>query len=129
MWKWLFRKEKVLLWIAMQGHVLEVQHVGSTAIPGMIAKPIIDILAAVSDFERAFAAFDSRLVDCFGVFERGEGLNLICHFDNGLDLIGLDMANKAPLDVEVFEFFCFGNKLLGIVLSKVSMPKLVDFSY
>jgi GrpB-like predicted nucleotidyltransferase (UPF0157 family) len=55
MWKWLFRKEKVLLWMAMRGHVLEIQHVGSTAIPGMIAKPIVDILAAVADFERAFA--------------------------------------------------------------------------
>jgi GrpB-like predicted nucleotidyltransferase (UPF0157 family) len=55
MWKWRFRKEKALLWIAIRGHVLEIQHVGSTAIPGMIAKPIVDILAAVSDFERAFA--------------------------------------------------------------------------
>ena len=54
-WKWLFRKEKVLLRIAMRGHVLDIQHVGSTAIPGMVAKPIIDILAAVADFERAFA--------------------------------------------------------------------------
>jgi len=54
-WKWLFRKEKALLQIAMRGHVMDIQHIGSTAIPGMIAKPIIDILAAVSDFERAFA--------------------------------------------------------------------------
>ena len=29
MWKWLFRKEKALLWIAMQGHVLDIQHVGA----------------------------------------------------------------------------------------------------
>ena len=55
MWKWLFHKEKVLLRMVMRGHVLQIQHVGSTAMPGMIAKPIIDILAAVSDFERAFA--------------------------------------------------------------------------
>jgi GrpB-like predicted nucleotidyltransferase (UPF0157 family) len=54
-WKWLFRKEKALLRIAMRGHMLDIQHVGSTAIPGMIAKPIVDILVAVSDFERAFA--------------------------------------------------------------------------
>jgi GrpB-like predicted nucleotidyltransferase (UPF0157 family) len=52
-WKWQLRKEKVLLWMAMQGHVLEIQHVGSTAMPGMIAKPLTDILAAVSDFECA----------------------------------------------------------------------------
>jgi GrpB-like predicted nucleotidyltransferase (UPF0157 family) len=54
-WKWLFRKEKALLWIAVRGHVLEIQHVGSTAIAGMVAKPIIDILAAVRDYERAWA--------------------------------------------------------------------------
>ena len=70
MWKWLFRKEKALLWIAMQGHVLDIRHVGSTAIPGMIAKPIIDILAAVSDFEQAFACVTA--IEQLGYEYKGE---------------------------------------------------------
>ncbi len=31
----------------------QVEHMGSTAVPGMIAKPIIDLMAAVEDFEKA----------------------------------------------------------------------------
>ena len=35
-----------------------IHHVGSTAIPGISAKPIIDIVAGVRDLEEARAAFD-----------------------------------------------------------------------
>ena len=70
MWKWRFRKEKALLRIAIRRHVLEIQHVGSTAIPGMIAKPIIDILAAVSDFERAFGCVTT--IEQLGYEYKGE---------------------------------------------------------
>lgn len=34
-------------------HILDIQHVGSTAIPGMVAKPIIDIQVAVDSLETA----------------------------------------------------------------------------
>ena len=35
-----------------------VHHVGSTAIPGIAAKPIIDMIAGVRDFEEARAAYE-----------------------------------------------------------------------
>jgi GrpB-like predicted nucleotidyltransferase (UPF0157 family) len=35
-----------------------IHHIGSTAIPGIAAKPIIDIIAGVRDFEETRAAFD-----------------------------------------------------------------------
>jgi GrpB-like predicted nucleotidyltransferase (UPF0157 family) len=35
-----------------------IEHVGSTAIPGMPAKPVIDIMAAVSTLEASRAAID-----------------------------------------------------------------------
>lgn len=37
------------------GLVLRMEHFGSTAVPGLIAKPVIDILVAVSDIEEARA--------------------------------------------------------------------------
>lgn len=52
-WPRLFEEEKARLQSALGQQVLDIQHVGSTAIPGMIAKPIIDIGIAVMDFDEA----------------------------------------------------------------------------
>lgn len=46
-WSMYFQAERDLLRNALGASVLEIRHIGSTAIPGMPAKPIIDILAAV----------------------------------------------------------------------------------
>ena len=52
-WPSLFEQEKRRILAAIGQHVLDVQHVGSTAIPGMLAKPILDIGIAVESFEEA----------------------------------------------------------------------------
>ena len=52
-WKRLFEKEKAQLQSVIGQYVLDIQHVGSTSIPGMAAKPILDIGIAVRDFEEA----------------------------------------------------------------------------
>ncbi len=52
-WAQLFAEEKARLESALGDAVLAIQHVGSTSIPGMVAKPIIDIAIAVEDFEEA----------------------------------------------------------------------------
>jgi GrpB-like predicted nucleotidyltransferase (UPF0157 family) len=58
-WPNRFEAERVLLesvlapWLAGGIH-----HIGSTAIPGIAAKPIIDMMAGVRDLEQARAAFD-----------------------------------------------------------------------
>jgi GrpB-like predicted nucleotidyltransferase (UPF0157 family) len=38
-----------------------IQHVGSTSVPGLAAKPIIDMIAGVRDLEEARAAFHTLL--------------------------------------------------------------------
>jgi GrpB-like predicted nucleotidyltransferase (UPF0157 family) len=46
-WGDAFTQERRLLQEHIGGHVLDIQHVGSTAAPGLDAKPIIDIAVAV----------------------------------------------------------------------------------
>lgn len=46
-WKNEFKKEKECLENLLKGYALDIQHVGSTSIPGICAKPIIDVAVAV----------------------------------------------------------------------------------
>ncbi len=52
-WKRLFELEKENIDEAIGYFVDDIQHVGSTSIPGMSAKPILNIAIAVDDFEGA----------------------------------------------------------------------------
>ena len=47
-WQVAFEREKKFLKKELDGLILEIQHIGSTAIPGIVAKPIIDMLIAVN---------------------------------------------------------------------------------
>lgn len=77
-WKGLFEKEKQLLQAAIGNNVLDIQHVGSTSIPGIIAKPILDIGIAVANFETAFICIEP--IEKLGYAYRGENGILRRHF-------------------------------------------------
>jgi GrpB-like predicted nucleotidyltransferase (UPF0157 family) len=47
-WPGLFEQERHLLHERIGRHVLDIQHVGSTAVPGLDAKPILDIAVGVA---------------------------------------------------------------------------------
>jgi GrpB-like predicted nucleotidyltransferase (UPF0157 family) len=51
LWVKAFELERSLIEEAMKGIVLEIYHIGSTSIPGLAAKPIIDILVEVTDLD------------------------------------------------------------------------------
>ena len=61
-WPELFEAERVRLLASLPGLLLEVQHIGSTAIPGMAAKPIIDIMIGVA----SMAVADLLMVPLIG---------------------------------------------------------------
>ncbi len=69
-WKLYFEREKAALQEKLGSHILDIQHIGSTSIPGMPAKPIIDIAIAVQDFELAKTCIP--LVESLGYEYRGE---------------------------------------------------------
>ncbi len=57
-WPHLFAEEKQRLETALKGHpILAIEHFGSTAIPNLPAKPIIDILIAVPSVATARTGF------------------------------------------------------------------------
>ncbi|WP_310387767.1 GrpB family protein [Roseateles sp.] len=58
-WPAMFELERERLLAALPGMLLDVQHFGSTAVPGLAAKPIIDILVGVA----SMASADSLLKD------------------------------------------------------------------
>lgn len=61
-WPGAFDREARVLAAALSGEMLgDMHHVGSTAVPGLAAKPIIDVLMTVPDLEAARAAFPAKL--------------------------------------------------------------------
>jgi GrpB-like predicted nucleotidyltransferase (UPF0157 family)/catechol 2,3-dioxygenase-like lactoylglutathione lyase family enzyme len=61
-WPAMFKAEAARLRTILPADlILDIQHYGSTAVPGLDAKPIIDILLATPDLADARAAFPMRL--------------------------------------------------------------------
>jgi GrpB-like predicted nucleotidyltransferase (UPF0157 family) len=69
-WAQLFEQEKQRLREALGNWARDIQHVGSTSIPGCAAKPILDIAIAVENFEAAFASVP--IIEQLGYEFRGE---------------------------------------------------------
>jgi GrpB-like predicted nucleotidyltransferase (UPF0157 family) len=58
-WATLFEEEAARLHAVLEPWLVEgIHHVGSTSIPGMAAKPVIDMIAGVRDLAEARAAFE-----------------------------------------------------------------------
>ncbi|MCM3772427.1 MULTISPECIES: GrpB family protein [Priestia] len=51
-WLILFDKERELLSSQLKGLIIKIEHVGSTSIEGLFAKPIIDIAIGVSSLDK-----------------------------------------------------------------------------
>jgi len=49
-WKRMFEEERVIIQTNLGDLILDIQHVGSTAIPDIVANPIIDIAIPLRDF-------------------------------------------------------------------------------
>lgn len=50
-WPARFELERERIQVALRDRALRIDHVGSTAVPGLAAKPIVDIVVAVADVE------------------------------------------------------------------------------
>ena len=69
-WAERFAEEAALIRAALRDVVIDLHHIGSTAIPGIAAKPIIDMLAVVSSLDALDRASSS--LDPLGYESKGE---------------------------------------------------------
>lgn len=69
-WERAFLGERARLYQTLGNALLEVQHIGSIAVPGLSAKPVLDIGVAVRDFDEAFALVGP--LEALGYAYRGE---------------------------------------------------------
>jgi GrpB-like predicted nucleotidyltransferase (UPF0157 family) len=61
-WPAQFEQERDRLRVAVGSAAVAIEHIGSTAVPGLAAKPIIDLLLAVRSLEQARPTLPDRLV-------------------------------------------------------------------
>lgn len=57
-WESLFEHEARQLYSELKGMVLAIEHIGSTAIPGMDAKPILDIMVGVQSMNHVGSSLE-----------------------------------------------------------------------
>jgi len=84
-WPRLFDRLRARLWTAVEDVALSVEHVGSTAVPGLAAKPIIDMSIVVRD--RADVPLVVARLAPLGYVHRGDlGIEDRDAFDSPVDL-------------------------------------------
>jgi GrpB-like predicted nucleotidyltransferase (UPF0157 family) len=81
-WATLFETERARLHQALGADALDIQHLGSTAVPGLAAKPIIDLGIVVAD-EAAVVACIPRITALGYTYREYRGPNQGYFFDLG----------------------------------------------
>ncbi|PBB04664.1 MULTISPECIES: GrpB family protein [Salimicrobium] len=83
-WPFLYEEEANRLRRIFGSEIIEMDHIGSTSVEGLIAKPVIDIMPVVKDIER-IDDFNTAMID-IGYEPKGEnGLPGRRYFQKGGD--------------------------------------------
>lgn len=70
-WPKQFQREAVQLKALLGDNLIALHHIGSTAVPGLQAKPVIDMLAVVgslAEAEKCYPGFEALGYECMGEF-------------------------------------------------------------
>ena len=97
-WPQMFECEARKIKTALGDNCLEVHHIGSTSVPGLSAKSIIDILVVVKDILKV----ESAALDTLGHQGRGElGMPFRRYFSNGLYHIHIWQEGSSEIEKQL----------------------------
>lgn len=91
-WPHIYEKEEALIQAALGDNGLEIHHIGSTSVPGLVAKPKIDMIAVVQD-----PLLARKQLEAIGIPYRGE-YNIPLHD-------GFAKRGSIDLNLHVYEAF------------------------
>jgi GrpB-like predicted nucleotidyltransferase (UPF0157 family) len=104
-WPRQFQREAAAIRAALGALLQGIEHVGSTAVPGLAAKPIIDLIAYVPAFQDGFACVEPLVA--LGYQSEGEygidGRHYFRRYENGVTTHHLHMyaSDDAPVRDEI----------------------------
>lgn len=109
-WPEMFEAESLLIKTLLGGMAKDVHHIGSTSVPGLSAKPVIDILLEVSDFNE-LDKYHSVMAHA-GYVARGEnGIEGRRYFIKGGDQRSHQVHAFAVGDMQVLRHLAFRDYL------------------
>ena len=110
-WPTLFAEESAVLLAALENKISRIHHVGSTSVPGMAAKPVIDILLEVIDRE-ALDSLDPGM-ESAGYVSRGEyGIPNRRYFSKGGEQRSHQVHAFVVGDEHILKLLAFRNYLI-----------------
>jgi len=122
-WPEMFEAESLLIKTLLDGVVKDVHHIGSTSVPGLSAKPVIDILLEVSDINE-LDTYNPEMARA-GYIARGEnGIPGRRYFTKGGDQRSHQVHAFAVGDIQILKHLAFRdylikNKGISIAYAKV----------
>ncbi|WP_337014073.1 GrpB family protein [Pantoea sp. AS142] len=109
-WPEMFEAESLLIKILLGGVAKDIHHIGSTSVPGLSAKPVIDILLEVSDINE-LDGYNRAMINA-GYVARGEnGIPGRRYFIKGGDKRSHQVHAFAVGDMQVLRHLVFRDYL------------------
>ncbi|EIX9516955.1 GrpB family protein [Klebsiella sp. JL973] len=111
MWPTLFENERYLLQMALGKVISQIHHIGSTSVPGLSAKPVIDILIEVTNLEELDRL--NQAMERAGYTVRGEnGISNRRYFTKGGDQRSHHIHAFTTGDAQIIKHLAFRDYLI-----------------
>jgi len=120
-WPQMFEEESALIKQRLGNHCLDVHHIGSTSVPGLCAKPVLDILCIVDDLSVSLALQD------LGYEFKGEvNIPLRYYFTNKTRPLRVNLHLVEPNHGFIFLNLCFRDYLRTHENARMAYAALKD---